>query len=156
MLYWYLAHATQHPVDLILTAPQSIKPLLETRLHPPVQPGMQRVRLADYHIRLDLGVTYTWSVLLVPDATQRSRDVMAAGTIERIAVPPELQSQLVGADKMTSARLYGETGLWYDLIATLAELIEADPQDRTWHQQRAILLDQEGLIDAAAYDKQPQ
>jgi hypothetical protein len=156
ILYWYLAQATQHPVDIVLTARQSITPLLDTRLHPPVQPGMQRVRLADYNIHLDPGVSYTWSVSLVPDTTQRSRDVMAAGTIARIALPHELQSQLVQADQRTSARLYATTGLWYDLIATLSELIEADAQDRTLRQQRATLLDQEGLTAAAAYDRQRQ
>ena len=153
VLYWYLSQETQHPVDLILTDRQSVKPLLETRLPPPLQPGIQLVRLADYHIRLAPGVAYKWSVSLVTDPTQHSRDIVTAGTIERIDLPDELRSQLGQADKRASARLYATAGLWYDTIATLSELIDAVPQDTTLRQQRAMLLDQEGLTEAAAYDR---
>jgi hypothetical protein len=156
VLYWYLSQETQHPVDIILTDRQSVKPLLETRLQPPLQPGIQLVRLADYHIRLAPGVAYKWSVSLVTDPSQHSRDIVTAGTIERIDLPDELRSQLGQADKRASARLYATAGLWYDTIATLSELIDAVPQDTTLRQQRATLLDQEGLTEAAAYDRQRQ
>ena len=154
VLYWYLSQETQHPVDIILTDRQSVKPLLETRLHPPLQPGIQLVRLADYNIRLAPGVAYKWSVSLITDSTQHSRDIVTAGTIERIDPPDALRSQLIHADKRTSARLYATDGLWYDTIATLSELIDAVPQDTQLRQQRATLLDQEGLTEAAAYDRQ--
>jgi len=93
-------------------------------------------------------------VSLVTDPSQHSRDIVTAGTIERIDLPDELRGQLVQADKRTSARLYATAGLWYDTIAVLSELIDAVPQDTTLRQQRATLLDQEGLTEAAAYDRQ--
>jgi hypothetical protein len=115
---------------------------------------MQRVRLADYNIRLTPGVLYKWSVSLVRDAAQRSYDVLTAGTIERVELPNELRGQLVHANKMTSARLYARAGLWYDTIATLSDLIDTRPQDTALRQQRATVLEQEGLTAAAAYDRQ--
>ena len=154
VLYWYLSHETQHPVAVTLIDLQSVKPLLEIQLNPPLQPGMQRVRLADYGIRLAPGVSYKWSVALVPNASQRSQDVITAGTIERIALPDGLRNQLAQADKMTSPRLYASAGLWYDTIAALSELIDAAPQNTTLRQQRAALLEQEDLSAAAAYDRQ--
>lgn len=154
VLYWYLSQETQHPVDIILTDRQSIKPLLETRLPPPLQPGIQLVRLVDYNIHLAPGVAYKWSVALVTDPSQHSRDVVTAGAIERIDLPDELRGQLGQADKRTSARLYATAGLWYDTIAALSELIDTVPQDITLRQQRATLLDQEGLTGAATYDRQ--
>jgi Domain of Unknown Function (DUF928) len=154
VLYWYLSQEAQHPVEITLTDRQSVKPLLETRLQPPLQPGMHVVRLADYGIHLTPGVPYKWSVALVPDPTQRSQDVMSAGTIERMALPDELRGQLARADKASAARLYATAGLWYDTIATLSELIDATPRDATLRQQRATLLDQEDLPEAAAYDRQ--
>jgi hypothetical protein len=57
---------------------------------------------------------------------------------------------------MTSARLYATAGLWYDTIATLSELIDATPQDTVLRQQRTMVLEQEGLTAAAAYDRQHQ
>ena len=81
---------------------------------------------------------------------------MMAGTIERTELPNELRGQLVHANKRTSARLYATAGLWYDTIAALSALIDAAPQDATLRQQRATLLDQEGLHAAAAYDRHRQ
>jgi hypothetical protein len=115
---------------------------------------MQRVRLADYNIRLAPGVLYKWSVALVIDAAQRSYDVMNAGTIERVELPNQLRGQLAHANKMTAASVYATEGLWYDTIAALSELIDTRPQDATLRQQRAAVLEQEGLTAAAAYDRQ--
>ncbi len=154
VLYWYLSQETRHPVEVILTDRQSVKPLLAIRLDPPLPPGMQRVRLADYNIHLAPGVLYKWSVSLVRDAAQRSYDVTTAGTIERVELPNALRGQLVHANKMTSARLYATDGLWYDTIATLSELIDATPRYTALRQQRATVLEQEGLTAAAAYDRQ--
>jgi hypothetical protein len=44
--------------------------------------------------------------------------------------------------------------LWYDAIAALSELIDATPQDTVLRQQRATVLEQEGLTAAATYDRQ--
>jgi Domain of Unknown Function (DUF928) len=154
VLYWYLSQETRHLVEVILTERQSVKPLLAIRLNPPLQPGMQRVRLADYNIRLIPGVLYKWSVSLVRDAAQRSYDVLMASTIERVELPNELRGPLVHANKMTAARLYAKAGLWYDTIAVLSELIDTRPQDTALRRQRATVLEQEGLTAAAAYDRQ--
>ena len=154
VLYWYLSQETRHPVEVILTDRQSVKPLLTIRLNPPLQPGMQRVRLADHNIHLALGVLYKWSVSLVRDAAQRSYDVTTAGTIERIELPKELREQMAHTNTMISARLYAKAGLWYDTIAALSELIDTRPQDTVLRQQRAMVLEQEQLTAAAAYDRQ--
>jgi hypothetical protein len=154
VLYWYLSQETRQPVEIVLTDQQRVKPLLTIRLNPPLQPGMQRVRLADHNIRLTPGVLYTWSVSLIRDTAQRSSDVLTAGTIERIELPEALRRQLVHASTMTAARLYATEGLWYDTIAALSELIDTRPQDTALRQQRATVLEQQGLIAAAAYDRQ--
>jgi Domain of Unknown Function (DUF928) len=154
VLYWYLSQETRHPVEVILTDRQSVKPLLAIRLNPPLQPGMQRVRLADYNTHLTPGVLYKWSVALVRNAAQRSSDVTTAGTIERVELPNELRGQRIQAPTMTAARLYATAGLWYDAIAALSDLIDTRPQDTALRQQRATVLEQEGLTAAAAYDRQ--
>jgi len=154
VLYWYLSQETRHPVEVILTDPQSVKPLLAIRLNAPLQPGIQRVRLADYNIHLAPGVLYKWSVALVRDAAQRSHDVTTTGTIERIEPSSELRRQPVQANTIAAARLYAINGLWYDAMAALSELIDTRPQDTAVRQQRAAVLEQEGLTAAAAYDRQ--
>lgn len=149
VLYWYLAQETQHPVELTLIDQQgSTKPLLETRLTPPLQPGMHRVRLADHGVRLTPGVLYKWSVALVLNPQERSQDILSAGTIARQAPTDELRSQLAQADQATVARLLAEHGFWYDTIAALSVLIDAAPHDATLRLQRATLFKQEALPEA--------
>jgi hypothetical protein len=153
-LYWYLGQEEKHPVYVTLTDRQSVTPLLEVALTSPIQPGIQRIRLADYSVRLTPGVPYDWSIAIVLDATLRSQDIMVSGTIELVAPPDGLQGQLTRAGKMAAPRLYAEAGLWYDALAALSTLIDAAPQEPTLRQQRAALLEQEKLAVAAAYDRQ--
>ena len=79
-----------------------------------------------------------------PRCAQRSYDVTTAGTIERVELP-EAPGATDTCQTMTAARLYATEGLWYDTIAALSELIDTRPQDTALRQQRAMVLEQEGL-----------
>ena len=95
---------------------------------------------------------YKWLVSLVVDTERRSKDIMAGGAIERVASPAALSAKLPSDDKRKAAYAYAESGIWYDAIATLSDLVEAAPQDKALHQQRASLLEQAGLAEIAEYD----
>lgn len=153
-LYWYVSRLTTVPIELTVTADKAATPLLETRLTPPSQPGIQRVRLADYDVRLAPGVRYRWFVALIPDANHRSQDILAGGSIEHTAPSDTLRTQLQQAGKAQTPYLYAESGLWYDAIEAISELITAAPQDEQLREQRAALLEQVGLPDVAAYERQ--
>jgi hypothetical protein len=150
-LYWYLSKPISAPIEFTL-ADDGIKPLVETRITPPFQPGVQKVRLADYGVHLVPGKLYKWFVSLVVDPERRSKDILAGGTIERVASPEALAVKLPSDDKRKAAYAYAESGIWYDAIATLSDLVEAAPQDKALHQQRASLLEQAGLAEIAEYD----
>ena len=151
VLYWYLSKAISSPIEFTL-ADDGIKPLVETQIKPPFQPGVQKVRLADYGVHLVPGKLYKWFVTLVVDPDRRSKDVLAGGAIERVASPEALAAKLPSDDKRKAAFAYAESGIWYDAIATLSDLVEAAPQDKALHQQRASLLEQAGLAEIAEYD----
>jgi hypothetical protein len=151
-LFWYLARATTYPVELTITADRAIQPLLETRISGPMQAGMQRIRLVDYGVRLSTGVLYRWFVALVVDPDSRSRDNIAGGTIERIALPKALRAKLEQANKVQAPSIYAEAGLWYDAVAALSDLLDAAPNDPVFHQQRVSLLQQVGLQEIAQHD----
>ena len=80
VLYWYLSKAISSPIEFTL-ADDGIKPLVETQIKPPFQPGVQKVRLADYGVHLVPGKLYKWFVTLVVDPDRRSKDVLAGGAI---------------------------------------------------------------------------
>jgi len=151
-VFWYLAGATTYPVELTITEERAIQPVLETRISPPLQPGIQRVRLADYGVRLARDVPYRWFVSLVVNPDSRSRDNVAGGTIERIAIPKGHRAKLEGAGKTNGPSIYAEMGLWYDAFAALADLLDATPNDPALRQQRTSLLEQIGLREIAEHD----
>ena len=146
-LFWFISNTAPFPVELTVADPQGEKPLLETRISLPSQPGVQRIRLADHGIRLSPGVAYKWFVAVVPDPARRSRDILAGGTIERIEITPELKGKLAQAAKTEHSFLYAEAGLWYDALAAISELIETAPNDAVLRKQRAALMAQVGLPD---------
>ena len=151
-LYWYLSKPTTYPVELTIIDDQTIQPLLEKRIGGPIQPGVQRVRLADYSLRLSPGVLYRWSVALVVDADNRSRDILAGGFIQRIALPEVLPAKLARAGMAQTPHIYAEAGLWYDALTAISDLIDTSPNAPALRQQRAALLEQVGLSEIAEHD----
>jgi hypothetical protein len=150
-LFWYLSKSISTPMEFTLMDDQGIKPLVETSLGVPSQPGIQRVRLKDYGVRLEPGKHYEWFVALVVDPKSRSKDVLAGGAIERIE-QPEAQPAMSDADL---ARFYADHGIWYDAIAAVSNLIEATPNDSVLRRQRASLLEQADLHEIAEAEMRP-
>jgi hypothetical protein len=144
-LYWFISNSTSLPIELTVIDSKGIKPLLETKLPAPAKAGIQRVRLADYNIRLAPGVAYRWFVAVVPEADRRSKDILAGGAIERVDVPSDLKAKMATTNKSELFALYADAGMWYDAVAAISEMIDAAPQDQTLRKQRAALLSQVGL-----------
>jgi hypothetical protein len=142
-LFWFISAQTSLPVEVTIVDPNLTDPILETRVASPVTRGIHRVRLADYGVRLAAGVPYQWSVAVVPDASRRSRDVLATGTIER--VPSGELGPNVGAREEDLVSAYAEAGIWYDALEALSDLIERSPGDSALRRYRAALLAQAGL-----------
>ncbi len=151
-LFWYLSSSTTYPIVVTIIDDQAIQPLFSRRLSPPVQPGVQRVRLAEYGVRLLPGVQYQWYVALVVDPDRRSKDIIAGGIIERVELPEALRAKLVQAGKAKTPYVYAEAGIWYDAVTAISDQIDASPDDPGFRKQRASLLEQVGLPEVAEYD----
>jgi hypothetical protein len=146
-LFWYLDGPVPEQASLVFTLTDSerIDPLVEAEIAHPGGPGIQRIELARYPVKLVPGTEYQWSVVLIVDAEQRSKDVVSVGWIDRIEPPAGL-----GLDPRSpgSARAYAEQGLWYDALAAASDSLEADPDDPTRRARRNALLRQVGLAMA--------
>jgi hypothetical protein len=147
-LFWFISSASSYPVELTLVDPGKTDPLIELKVNPPVKPGVHRVSLKDHNVRLAPGVSYQWYVAVVPDSNRRSKDILAGGSIERVASPAELTTKLSQASKSQAPALYAEAGMWYDALTAIGDLIEQSPQDTALVNQRSALLRQVGLPDA--------
>jgi hypothetical protein len=144
-LFWYISSVTPYPVEVTVVDPQGADPILEKRISAPGEPGVQRIRLADYGVRLAPGVSYRWFVAVVTDPARRSKDILAGGTIERVQPSEELKNKIAQTAKTDLPFLYAEAGLWYDAVTAISELIEAAPQEPGLRKERAAMLAQVGL-----------
>jgi len=150
-LYWYVSKPVASRLEVTVINDQAIDPALEEEVKAPSHAGIQSIDLAKAGVKLKPGVEYRWFVSAIADPDQRSNDVVASGTIERITPDAALKSKIAGADGRNLAGVYAQAGVWYDTIDTLSRMIEKSPGDSTLREQRAELLDQVGLKSVADY-----
>ena len=152
-LYWFAAADVDRDGDIGIIDDMSPNPLLEVRVAAPVRAGFHAISLAQHGVTLKPGVTYRWLVSL------RSRDELgsplgySSGAIERIEPTAELRAELAEADGASRGHALSANGLWYDALSFFSHWIEQHPQDTRLRAQRAALLEQVGLAEAAEYDR---
>ena len=70
-----------------------------------------------------------------------------------VAETDAVRARLKEASAASRPALYAGAGIWYDAIDELSRLIAAQPENRELRIQRAALLEQVGLTEAAAFDR---
>jgi hypothetical protein len=126
-LCWYLSQSTTRPVQFTILDSRGIRPLVEQPLSSPTHPGFQCISLHDYGIDLKEQEPYRWFVTLVLDPSRPSRDVVAGGMIERVAFDEAcalgMPCSKAACDR-EAVYQYAESGLWYDAVGCLMELMQ--------------------------------
>lgn len=151
-VYWYLSKPVQTRVELAIVQSKKIIPIFDVKVGDSGQAGVQRFRFADHNLKLAPGIEYRCTVALVLDRQSRSKDVVASCVIKRIEPLSSLTSRLASAQPSEAAFIYASEGIWFDAMDALAGLIDANPDNAKFRRQRAALLEQVQLADAAAYD----
>jgi hypothetical protein len=152
-LFWYQTGPANMRLELTLVQPGKPKPLLRAGIDKAGAAGIHRFPLSKHNVSLEPGILYKWSVALVPDPANRSQEVIAMGTIQRSEPNAELTSALANAQGMERAALCAGKGFWYDALEAVTNQIDAAPNDQAVRLQRARLLDEAGLKEAAASDR---
>lgn len=147
-LFWYISQPVKAPLEFTIIAAEAIDPLVEKALPPVAEAGIQRVRLADFGVRLKAGVEYQWSISFVADASSRSKDTVASGRVRVAPLPPELSG------KANSVAAYAGAGYWYDALATLRGEIARRPKDAALLATQTALLEQVGLTEIARLERE--
>lgn len=148
-LYWFISKPARHPVEMTITERKAVEPLFTQVIDGPVKGGIQDFCLADYEIHLQPDVPYKWFVTLVTDKNDRSKDILAGGMIERVEPPKSLQDKLMSKDSGSSYFVYAEEGYWFDSLESITKDIDRLPDNKKLIMQRAALLRQVGLMEAA-------
>jgi len=144
-LYFYQSKTSSFPVEFTLIEKQGINPIVEKQIARPKNSGIQSLNLADFGVHLEPGKQYKWFIALVPDPKHRSKDILAAGGIERIPEPENIKDKLANSGISRAPHIYAQTGLWYDAFNAISSMIEKSPGDTELKIQRNALLEQIGL-----------
>lgn len=144
-LYWRLSEATNLPIEIVITDDVSVEPLLETRLTSSHASGIHGLSLADQGIELVPDTTYRWSVALVLDDENRSRDRFAGSALLYRPPGTAAAEALAAAGPGRLAHGYADQGYWYDAFDQFTLWLEAEPRDARLLEHRAALLEQVGI-----------
>jgi len=147
-LCWYQSLHTSRPMVLTVVDSRGIRPILEQSLPTPVRRGIHCLRPREYGVEFRVEESYRWYVTVVMDPNRPSLDVVAGGMIERISLD---EACALGMPCLSSPcdtegiYRYAESGLWYDAIACLVELIEQEPDKARLRRMLDHLLHQSGV-----------
>ncbi len=146
-LYFFASGPVFWPTRFTISAPGRPNPVLEVPIAAPVAAGIYRVDVADYRVRLEPDVVYTWSVSAILDPATHARDIVASATI--MLSFRNWANAAVAAPPVRRAALWAQDGLWYDAVAAA---VAAEHLDR--HEGLDALLREVGLAEPAAFDRQ--
>lgn len=151
-LFWFIAQLTSQPVDVMIMDEGNTQIHLDVRMLPPIRPGIHKVDLKDYGIRLQLNTTYQWKIVL--QGLNPGESHTTKGWIMRVSPSANLATLAnLPSINATPTEPLLEAGLWYDAIWALSERLHTDPTDTLALTQRANLFEQVGLLPLAKEDR---
>ncbi|SRR5216683_2860098 len=148
-LYFFVSQPITWPTQFTISTPAQPSPIIEVDIPAPREAGVYSLRTADYHVRLDPGVLYTWSVSVTLNPKARSRDIVASASLLRVALDQAIEAALRTAAPSHRAGLLAQAGQWYDAVAAAADISALDR-----HAALDTLMNEVGLVEPAKYDRQ--
>ncbi len=107
------------------------------------KPGIVKITLPADQPGLAVDMPYKWSFSLICGA-DRGADAVAEGFVRRVVLDPSYQAQLRHTtDAIARAAIYGEAGIWYDMVAALASAQSATQSDASLATNWVTLLNSE-------------
>ncbi len=127
---------------------KSLRPHAQVFLPVPQKSGIMGLTLPQDSPSLEIGKTYLWAVVLVCGEKPSPNDPTISAWVRRIDLPTSEE----GKTALERAKWYGERGIWYDTLSSLAEARRAQPENRNLADIWVSLLASVGLESMA---KQP-
>jgi len=115
--------------EFILTNQQGTQEIHHALVTLPETPGIISVKLPTNLDSLEIGQVYQWSFSLQCNNAGAAGNPTVIGWIERAEPNPILAKVLGKETPLQLAALYGNYGVWHDLLATLVDLRLSHPED---------------------------
>lgn len=140
----YLPKSTAQTAEFVVTDDNAF-PLYKTILPLTGKAGVLRLRLPASEPPLAVGKNYRWMVALICNPEARSQDIGTSAWVQRRPDDASLSQRLQRATPQERLKLYGNAGLWQDLLSQLADLRQAQPTDASLATEWSTLLQDVGL-----------
>jgi hypothetical protein len=111
--------------------------------------GIYRIDIPSYVTPLEAGENYVWSFSVICSESDFAGIHVVGGIINRIEDSRFVQRQIQQMDLSDRPAEFTQELLWYDLMASLADLRESDPNNPTFQTRWEELLMEVGLEDLA-------
>jgi hypothetical protein len=115
------------------------------------KPGIVEVSIpaiGDRQKSLEIGQPYEWSFSVACD-DDPSGNYFVKGIVQRIEPQETLKNVLANPDPMARAIAYAKNGIWYETLATLAQMRRLAPDDSELRAEWRQLLQSQGLESIA-------
>ncbi|WP_040897821.1 DUF928 domain-containing protein [Xenococcus sp. PCC 7305] len=109
------------------------------------QSGVISLTLPDDAPPLEVGKNYQWALAIIPNGKLKPDTPTIEGQIQRVALEATTRDRLQTANSLETVVIYGEAGIWYETVATLAKLRKAAPDDHNLASNWQNLLASVGL-----------
>ncbi len=116
------------------------------------KPGIVQVTIpaaGDRKKSLEIGQRYEWSFSVACNEDP-SGNYFVKGIVQRIEPQETLKQDLANSDPMARAIAYANHGIWYDTLATVAQMRRLAPDDSESRAEWTQLLESQGLESVAA------
>lgn len=155
VLFWYVSKKTGTSVRFTLTGddPKAAEPLLDVDLGIYPKAGIYPIPLESFGVTLEADQRYSWSVGLMPAPGDVVGRPIAETWFEH-SPSSDIDTFIATMSPLDQITYLARQGYWYDAIDIVSDRIQNDDRSEPWHEIRAHLLDQVGLQQAAAFDRQ--
>lgn len=128
-VYWSISQAAPYNIEFSLSVENTGETIIEETLPPVSKSGIQAIKFADLNAKLQEETTYLWSIALVIDPNDRSKDILMSTAIRREHTVIDLND----------APQLAQAGFWYDTLQYVTE--KKSSQVSSLLKQAGIALD---------------
>jgi hypothetical protein len=128
----YIPPSSAKMAQFVLTDANNTEEIYYTKFALPDTPGIISIKVPSDRPPLEIGKVYKWTVSIKCNAVGNDGNPKVLGWVQRIEPNPTLKKAL--EDKKTPlerAALYGENGIWHELLTTLADINNSESEVAT-------------------------
>ncbi len=151
-IFWFyipFSPAFRHEAEFVILD-EDEKDIYSDKFPLAQQSGIVRLQLPNRMPPLQEGKRYRWVFSVMCNPANRSGDATVNGWVQRIPKSLELNHQLENTSGLDQALIYAKAELWHEMLNTLAESQQSNPQQSLIKPIWQETLEEVGLPNLAA------